>query len=143
MRDVERTVRVLQELKGLGVALAIDDFGTGFSSLSYLSRFPLDRLKIDQSFVRGLGRDPNAAAIASAVVTLGHSLGLRVIAEGVETPEQLGALRQMGCDEIQGYLFSKPLPHEQFVACLQEGRAGWFPSAESRGRSTGSRGCRR
>jgi diguanylate cyclase (GGDEF)-like protein len=122
MHDVERTVRVLQELKGLGVAIAIDDFGTGFSSLSYLSRFPLDRLKIDQSFVRGLGQDPNAAAIASAVVTLGHSMGLRVIAEGVETPEQLCALREMGCDEIQGYLFSKPLPHEHFVACLREGR---------------------
>jgi diguanylate cyclase (GGDEF)-like protein len=122
MHEVERTVRVLQELKGLGVALAIDDFGTGFSSLSYLSRFPLDRLKIDQSFVRGLGQDPNAAAIASAVVTLGHSMGLRVIAEGVETQEQLCALRQMGCDEIQGYLFSKPLAHEQFVACLREGR---------------------
>jgi diguanylate cyclase (GGDEF)-like protein len=122
MREVERTVRVLEELKGLGVALAIDDFGTGFSSLSYLSRFPLDRLKLDKSFVRGLGQDPNAAAIASAVVTLGHSMGLRVIAEGVETKEQLSVLRQMGCDEIQGYLFSKPLAHDQFLACLREGR---------------------
>jgi EAL domain-containing protein (putative c-di-GMP-specific phosphodiesterase class I) len=122
MHDVERTVRILQELKDLGVALAIDDFGTGFSSLSYLSRFPLDRLKIDKSFVRGLGQDPNAAAIATAVVTLGHSLGLRVIAEGVETEEQLAVLRQMGCDEIQGYLFSRPLLDEQFVACLREGR---------------------
>ena len=122
MQEVERTVRVLEELKGLGVTLAIDDFGTGFSSLSYLSRFPLDRLKIDKSFVRGLGQDPHASAIASAVISLGHSLGLRVIAEGVETREELRALRQMGCDEIQGYLFSKPLAPEQFAAYLQEGR---------------------
>jgi len=122
MHDVERTVRILQELKGLGVTLAIDDFGTGFSSLSYLSRFPIDRLKIDQSFVRGLGQDASSTAIVSAVVTLGHTMGLRVIAEGVETPEQLSVLRTMGCDEIQGYLFSKPLPHDQFVACLSEGR---------------------
>jgi len=122
MLEVERTIRVLEELKGLGVTLAIDDFGTGFSSLSYLSRFPLDRLKLDKSFVRGLGQDADASAIANAVVTLGHSLGLRVIAEGVETQEQLRALRQMGCDELQGYLFSKPLAVEQFVGCLQEGR---------------------
>jgi EAL domain-containing protein (putative c-di-GMP-specific phosphodiesterase class I) len=122
MHDVERTVRTLKDLKSLGVALAIDDFGTGFSSLSYLSRFPIDRLKIDQSFVSALGKDSSATAIASAVVTLGHSLGLRVIAEGVETQAQLNALRDLGCDEIQGYLFSKPLGYEEFIACLREGR---------------------
>ena len=122
MHEVERTVRILQQLKGLGVTLAIDDFGTGFSSLSHLSRFPIDRLKIDQSFVRGLGQDASSTAIVSAVVTLGHTMGLRVIAEGVETPEQLSALRTMGCDEIQGYLFSKPLPHDEFVACLRDAR---------------------
>jgi diguanylate cyclase (GGDEF)-like protein len=122
MHDVEHTVRTLKDLKSLGVALAIDDFGTGFSSLSYLSRFPIDRLKIDQSFVSALGKDSSATAIASAVVTLGHSLGLRVIAEGVETQAQLNALRDLACDEIQGYLFSKPLGYEEFIACLREGR---------------------
>jgi diguanylate cyclase (GGDEF)-like protein len=121
MHDVERAVRTLEDLKALGVALAIDDFGTGFSSLNYLSRFPIDRLKIDQSFVRSLEFDASAHAIAAAVVTLGHSLNLRVIAEGVETREQLRALREMGCDEMQGYLYSKPLPVEEFNAFLSSG----------------------
>jgi diguanylate cyclase (GGDEF)-like protein len=121
MHDVERAVRTLEALKALGVALAIDDFGTGFSSLNYLSRFPIDRLKIDQSFVHALEFDASAHAIAAAVVTLGHSLDLRVIAEGVETREQLHALREMGCDEMQGYLYSKPLPVEEFAAFLSSG----------------------
>lgn len=122
MHDVEHTVRTLRDLKDLGVALAIDDFGTGFSSLSYLSRFPIDRLKIDQSFVRGLGHDQSATAITAAVITLGHSLNLRVIAEGVETPEQLEIVRSLGCDEMQGYLFSKPLPLREFEACVRLGQ---------------------
>ena len=122
MHDLEHTVHTLRDLKDLGVALAIDDFGTGFSSLSYLSRFPLDRLKLDQSFVRGLGVDQSAEAIAAAVLTLGHSLGLRVIAEGVETPDQLRILRALGCDEMQGFLFSKPLSLEDFAGCLAAGR---------------------
>jgi diguanylate cyclase (GGDEF)-like protein len=122
MSDVEHTVRVLSELKKLGVMLAIDDFGTGFSSMSYLSRFPIDRLKVDQSFVRDLGRDETATAITEAVITLGHSLKLKVIAEGVETEEQLARLRNLGCDEMQGYLFSKPVGAGEFYSVLEQGR---------------------
>ena len=123
MSDVERTVRVLAELKELGVKLAIDDFGTGFSSMSYLSRFPIDRLKIDQSFVCGLGHDETATAITEAVITLGHSLKLKVIAEGVETEEQLARLRELGCDEIQGFLFSKPIGANEFCSILDKGNS--------------------
>ena len=123
MSDVERTVRVLAELKELGVKLAIDDFGTGFSSMSYLSRFPIDRLKIDQSFVCGLGHDETATAITEAVITLGHSLKLKVIAEGVETEEQLAMLRELGCDEIQGFLFSKPIGANEFCSILDKGNS--------------------
>ena len=142
MEDVERTVRILEQLKGLGVTLAIDDFGTGFSSMSYLSRFPVDRLKIDQSFVQGLLKhDDRATAIVSAVITLGHTLNLKVIGEGVETEAQLLKLRQLGCNEIQGFLFSRPVPDQEFVGFVQEGR--WLTDQNSFGaallRSTGLR----
>ena len=123
MSDVDRAVRVLTELKNLGVTLAIDDFGTGFSSMSYLSRFPIDRLKVDQSFVRDLGSDDTATAITAAVITLGHSLKLKVIAEGVETEQQLAILRELGCDEVQGYLFSRPVGVQDFSAILDKGRS--------------------
>ncbi len=123
MEDVERTVRVLEQLKGLGVTLAIDDFGTGFSSMNYLSRFPVDRLKIDQSFVQGLLKhDERATAIVSAVITLGHTLNLKVIGEGVETEAQMLKLRELGCDEIQGFLFSRPVPDQEFVDFVREAR---------------------
>ncbi len=118
MQDVERTTTVLTKLKTMGVKLSIDDFGTGFSSLSYLKRFPIDKLKIDQSFVRNLTTDDNDAAIARAVITLGHSLKLKVIAEGVETAEQFAWLRGEDGDEAQGYLFGKPVPADQFEAGL-------------------------
>jgi EAL domain-containing protein (putative c-di-GMP-specific phosphodiesterase class I) len=112
MEDAERTVTTLQELKGLGVRLAIDDFGTGYSSLSYLHRFPVDVLKIDRSFVDGLGRESEDTAIVRAVIGLAAALRLRVVAEGVETGEQAEALRSLGCELGQGYLYARPLPAE-------------------------------
>jgi len=122
MQDAEETLAVLHQIKQMGVQLSIDDFGTGFSSLSYLKRFDLDKLKIDQSFVRDITRDPNDLAIAKAVIALGHSLNLKVIAEGVETAEQLALLSENGCDEIQGYYFSRPRPADEMPRLLQENR---------------------
>jgi diguanylate cyclase (GGDEF)-like protein len=110
MQGLERTVMMLTALKKLGIALAMDDFGTGYSSLSYLKRFPLDALKVDQSFVRNITTDPGDAAITRAVVAMAHSFGMIVIAEGVETTEHLEFLAGLGCEDAQGYLFSKPLP---------------------------------
>jgi EAL domain-containing protein (putative c-di-GMP-specific phosphodiesterase class I) len=118
MQDVERVTDSLEQLKSLGLELAIDDFGIGYSSLSYLKRFPIDRLKIDQSFVRDITSDKDDAAITSAIIGLTRNLGLRTIAEGVETREQLEFLQLHGCDEAQGFLFSKPLPPEECTAIL-------------------------
>jgi diguanylate cyclase (GGDEF)-like protein/PAS domain S-box-containing protein len=118
MHDAEHHIAMLHEIKTLGVQIAIDDFGTGYSSLSYLKRFPVDQLKVDRSFVSGLPGDEDDAAIVQAIVTLGHQLGLRVVAEGVETEAQNVLLRSIGCDEMQGYLFGRPKPvaeFEQFV----------------------------
>jgi len=121
MEDTRKSVARLDELKKTsGIKLAIDDFGTGYSSLSYLKRFPLDILKIDQSFVRDIATDPADAAIVAAIINLAHNLDLRVIAEGVETEEQLDYLREKGCDEIQGY-FSKPRDAREFAALLHDG----------------------
>lgn len=122
MHDAQQVIASLQAFRDMGVHLSVDDFGTGYSSLSYLKRFPVERLKIDQSFVRDLGTDADDAAIAQAIITLGHTLNLRVIAEGVETPEQLAFLRQHQCDEMQGYLFGKPMPVEEFGKLLGSGR---------------------
>ena len=110
MLDLQYTLDVLNQLKALGLKLAIDDFGTGYSSLAYLKRFPLDVLKVDQSFVRQLCTNREDQAITGAVINLAHSLGLDVIAEGVETQDQHRLLRDMGCDQIQGYLHGKPMP---------------------------------
>jgi len=103
-------VTMLTALKKLGIALAMDDFGTGYSSLSYLKRFPLDALKVDQSFVRNITTDSGDAAITRAVVAMAHSFDMIVIAEGVETLQHLEFLAGLGCEDAQGYLFSKPLP---------------------------------
>ncbi|MCE5181838.1 MAG: EAL domain-containing protein [Betaproteobacteria bacterium] len=120
MQDTEETLATLLGFKSMGVQLSIDDFGTGFSSLGYLKRFNLDKLKIDQSFIHDITSDPNDLAIARAVIALGHSLNLKVIAEGVETAEQLALLRENGCDEMQGFYFSRPLPADDFLRLLQE-----------------------
>ena len=122
MKDAELTIKTLRRLKETGVRVSIDDFGTGYSSLSYLKRFPIDTLKIDISFVRHSTTDPKDAAIVRAIITLAHTLELKVIAEGVETEEQLGLLRALGCDEIQGYLFGKPLPAAALAELLSQGQ---------------------
>ena len=128
MHDARSALRVLHRLKDLGVALAIDDFGTGYSSLGYLQRFPLDVLKVDKSFVAGLGQEAGGEEIVAAVVGLAHALGLRVVAEGVETHRQLAALQELGCDFAQGYLFSPPVPAADLVA-WEGGRAAAVASA--------------
>jgi EAL domain-containing protein (putative c-di-GMP-specific phosphodiesterase class I) len=113
MESGAATTAQLRALKSLGVCLAIDDFGTGFSSLAHLRRFPVDVLKIDGTFVAGLGREPQDASIVAAIVSLAHALDLRTVAEGVETDEQLEILEQLGCDLAQGYLFARPMPPEE------------------------------
>ncbi|MDB5840062.1 MAG: hypothetical protein JWQ23_2014 [Herminiimonas sp.] len=118
MSDVDNVIPILRDLKALGVNISIDDFGTGYSSLSYLRRFPIDVLKIDQSFVNDLADDADAAAIVIAIISLAHSLRLQVIAEGVETAEQLTFLRTHGCDQVQGYYFSRPIASDAFERML-------------------------
>ncbi|WP_019142368.1 putative bifunctional diguanylate cyclase/phosphodiesterase [Noviherbaspirillum massiliense] len=120
MEDIETTTRTMAELKDLGVRMALDDFGTGYSSLSYLRRFPIDALKIDQSFIREIATDRNSAAISEGIITLGRSMGLSVIAEGVENEDQFAALQASGCDIGQGNLFSRPLPAEEFSGLLAQ-----------------------
>ena len=119
MDKVDDSLGQMQLLKQLGVSLSIDDFGTGYSSLSYLKSFPIDELKIDRSFVMDLPGTASDLAIVRTIIDLGHSLGMSVIAEGVETDAQLACMRQFGCDKYQGFLYSKPVPAEQFVALLQ------------------------
>ena len=110
MQDVDQAVSIMEELERLGVQLSIDDFGTGYSSLSALKTFPVARLKIDKSFIKGLPGDKDDRAVATAVISLGQKLNLKVIAEGVETAEQVAFLRENNCDEIQGYHLSRPMP---------------------------------
>ena len=118
MHDAEKTIATLNNLRALNLQLSIDDFGTGYSSLSYLKRFPINKLKVDQSFVRNMTTDPNDASITKSVILLGQSLNLSVIAEGVETAAQLALLKQFGCDEVQGYFFSKPVSADDLERLL-------------------------
>ena len=123
MQNAEKTIYTLRELKALGVRIAMDDFGTGYSSLSYLKRFPIDTLKLDRSFVLDVTTDPSDAAIVSAVIAMAHSLKLHVVAEGVETEQQLDFLCSQNCDRIQGYFFSRPLPSEDLAPYIMERKA--------------------
>jgi EAL domain-containing protein (putative c-di-GMP-specific phosphodiesterase class I) len=124
MEDLESALLSMKALQAMGVQLSIDDFGTGYSSLSALKRFPIARLKIDRAFVRDIPDDDEDKAIAKAIISLGHELNLKVIAEGVENEQQLEFLRANGCDEMQGYLFSPPVTPAQ-LAALVKTRQGW------------------
>jgi diguanylate cyclase (GGDEF)-like protein len=124
MQDVQANIEKLDAVRRLGMRIAIDDFGTGYSSLAYLARLPVETLKIDRAFISTMLQDPNSATLVQTMISLAHSLHLKVIAEGVETEEQAATLHALGCDEMQGYVFSKPLPLEQLTALLR--------SAESR-----------
>jgi EAL domain-containing protein (putative c-di-GMP-specific phosphodiesterase class I) len=117
--NIEDSIRKMKELKKIGVKFSMDDFGTGYSSLSYLSRLPIDQLKIDQSFVRDITADQNDAAIVQTIIAMAHSLGLNVIAEGVETEEQREFLELRGCLAYQGYLFARPVPVDELEQKLR------------------------
>jgi EAL domain-containing protein (putative c-di-GMP-specific phosphodiesterase class I) len=122
MADVEVALDTMHALKSMGIGLSIDDFGTGYSSLSYLKRFPVDVLKIDRSFVHDLAAGEEDAAMVDAIISLARGLHMRVIAEGVETPAQLAYLREQGCDEVQGFLYSRALPVPEVEQILRNGR---------------------
>jgi EAL domain-containing protein (putative c-di-GMP-specific phosphodiesterase class I) len=119
MRNVSRAIKVLDAIQSRGIRLAIDDFGTGYSSMSLMKQFPIDTIKIDRSFVRDLPVDSEDQAIAQAIISMGKALGMTVIAEGVETVEQETFLRNHACDEMQGFLFSRPLPAKQMADLLR------------------------
>jgi diguanylate cyclase (GGDEF)-like protein/PAS domain S-box-containing protein len=123
MQNTNAVIEDLRRLRRLGVSLSIDDFGTGYSSLAYVKNFPVDRLKIDQCFIRNVDTDPNDAAIVRAVISLGHSLGIGVLAEGVETADKVAYLRAEGCDEVQGYYFSRPVPAADFIGQVENDAA--------------------
>ena len=133
MEDVDAVAYDLQQLRELGVRISIDDFGTGYSSLTYVKRFPVDRLKIDQCFIRNLVTDPNDAAIIRTIVSLGHSLELDVVAEGVETREQMQLLRFEGCFEMQGYYFGQARCRPASFS-HSSGASRSLPSRRERGR---------
>jgi EAL domain-containing protein (putative c-di-GMP-specific phosphodiesterase class I) len=124
MEDVQHTIATLKAIRAMGVSIAIDDFGTGFSSLSYLSKLPVDTLKIDRSFVNDMSAGPDGLALVSTIINLAHSLKLKVVAEGVETEEQSRLLQLLSCDQMQGFLFSRPLPSDVFEARYLVASAG-------------------
>ena len=119
MHDMDRALMQLHAIKQMGVRIAIDDFGTGYSSLAQVKRFPIDALKVDRSFIRDVGSDGKDRAITEAIIAIGRTLHLTVVAEGVETAEQQTVLRDHGCDEIQGYYFSKPVPPAEVSVLLR------------------------
>mgnify|MGYP002063735207 CR=1 FL=1 len=138
MADLEEAARTLSRLNALGVSIAIDDFGTGYSSLSYLKQLPIQKLKIDRSFVRDIPSDPDDVAITRAILALGHSLQMSIVAEGVESAEQLAFLTEEGCHEAQGSLVSEPLPEPEVRRLLQHGDATFFQSPVKEGIKSGS-----
>jgi EAL domain-containing protein (putative c-di-GMP-specific phosphodiesterase class I) len=138
MTNPEKALLLLEQIKEQGITLAIDDFGTGHSSLAYLKRFPVDSVKIDYAFIRDIAADPNDLAITKAIIALGHSMGLKVVAEGVESTIQLEILRRAHCDEFQGFLFSRAVPADDFERVLMldaqahpRGYAGEFRTASN------------
>jgi EAL domain-containing protein (putative c-di-GMP-specific phosphodiesterase class I) len=120
MSDAEESIQILEAISRMGVLVSVDDFGTGYSSMSYLRRFPIDKLKIDRCFIEEMTRRPEDASIVRAIISLAHSLHLKVIAEGVETPEQLALLGELGCDQYQGFYFSPALTADRFIALMKE-----------------------
>jgi EAL domain-containing protein (putative c-di-GMP-specific phosphodiesterase class I) len=118
MENAEKTIVTLAALKALGVLLSVDDFGTGYSSLNYLKHFPVDRIKIDRSFVAGVSHSTDDAAIVEAIIAMGRSLSLKVLAEGVENSDQLHQLTALGCDEVQGFYLAKPMPADLLAVNL-------------------------
>jgi EAL domain-containing protein (putative c-di-GMP-specific phosphodiesterase class I) len=134
MTNPEDSAGVLKQLRRMGITVAIDDFGVGYSSLSYLRRFPIDKLKIDRSFVRDLECEVDAS-IVQAIISLAHSLKLKVVAEGVETTDQLQFLRSLGCDQYQGFHFSPPLPSDEFAELLRS----WQRPEDAASRAEGAR----
>jgi EAL domain-containing protein (putative c-di-GMP-specific phosphodiesterase class I) len=132
LAEIDTTLTTLHRLRDMGVRIAMDDFGSGYSSLRYLRAFPFDKIKVDRLFMHGLAREGDAMAIVGAMIGLGRSLGLKTTAEGIETEEQLEAVRQQGCDEVQGFLFSPPLPASGIDALL-----GTVKANEERRRAQG------
>jgi EAL domain-containing protein (putative c-di-GMP-specific phosphodiesterase class I) len=120
IQGFDQTISTMKDLAALGISISIDDFGTGYSSLSYLKHFPAETLKIDREFIKNLPEDRKDLAMVKSIVTLGHNLGLKIVAEGVETIEQLNELRDMGCDEVQGFMYSLPVPTDQFCELIDQ-----------------------
>ena len=141
MRDSEVLRRAFSLFEARGVSLSVDDFGTGFSNLHYLHRFPVKHLKIDRTFIQHLLTDPQMGRLCEAVVGLGHALRLRVVAEGVETEDAAVRLRQLDCDEAQGYLFARPMPAEELEAWYRQRAAESFRPARPRKRGESGRGA--
>lgn len=131
MEDIEGSIVKLEALRDMGVNIAIDDFGTGYSSLSYLARLPVQMLKIDRAFISAMNQDAKSMTFVSTMISLAHSLGLKVIAEGVETAGQARFLKLLKCNEVQGYLYSKPLPFEQVTALLESRPGQIIPPGSS------------